>query len=152
LLSEISWKRWTLLFASAAALFFLYFFGLTRAGLLGPDEPRYAAIGAAMAHSGDWVTPRLWGIPWFEKPALLYWMTATAFKAGLDEDLAPRLPVAILSAGFLIFSSSPCAASSESEQVATQPRFWRLQQAGWRIATAAYQICRCPQHSQPQCS
>jgi 4-amino-4-deoxy-L-arabinose transferase-like glycosyltransferase len=56
-----------------------------------------------MAHSGDWVTPRLWGIPWFEKPALLYWMTATAFKAGLDEDLAPRLPVAILSAGFLIF-------------------------------------------------
>ncbi|HEY6393563.1 MAG TPA: glycosyltransferase family 39 protein, partial [Bryobacteraceae bacterium] len=103
LLSEISWKRWTLLFASAVALFFLYFFGLTRAGMLGPDEPRYAAIGAAMAQSGDWVTPRLWGIRWFEKPALLYWMTATAFKAGLDEDLAPRLPVAILSAGFLIF-------------------------------------------------
>jgi len=103
LLSEISWKRWTLLFASAVALFFLYLFGLTRAGLLGPDEPRYAAIGAAMAHSGDWVTPRLWGVPWFEKPALLYWMTATAFKAGLDEDLAPRLPVAILSVGFLIF-------------------------------------------------
>jgi len=103
LLSEISWKRRTLLFASAAALFFLYFFGLTRAGLLGPDEPRYAAIGAAMAQSGDWVTPRLWGVRWFEKPALLYWMTATAFKAGLDEDLAPRLPVAILSVAFLIF-------------------------------------------------
>ncbi len=103
LLSEISWKRWTLLFASAAALFFLYVFGLTRAGLIGPDEPRYAAIGAAMAHTGDWVTPRLWGIPWFEKPALLYWMTATAFKAGLGEDLAPRLPVAILSVCFLVF-------------------------------------------------
>jgi 4-amino-4-deoxy-L-arabinose transferase len=90
-------------FASAVALFFLYFFGLTRAGLLGPDEPRYAAIGAAMAQTGDWVTPRLWGVRWFEKPALLYWMTATAFKAGLDEDLAPRLPVAILSVGFLVF-------------------------------------------------
>jgi 4-amino-4-deoxy-L-arabinose transferase-like glycosyltransferase len=101
--SEISWKRWTLLFASAVALFFLYFFGLTRAGLLGPDEPRYAAIGAGMAQSGDWVTPRLWGIPWFEKPALLYWMTATGFKTGLGEDLAPRLPVAILSVCFLIF-------------------------------------------------
>jgi len=103
LLSEISWKRWALLFAGAAALFFLYFFGLARAGLIGPDEPRYAAIGAAMAKTGDWVTPRLWGIPWFEKPALLYWMTATAFKTGLGEDLAPRLPVAILSVCFLVF-------------------------------------------------
>jgi len=96
-------RRWILLFASAVALFFLYFFELTRAGLLGPDEPRYAAIGAAMAQTGDWVTPRLWGVRWFEKPALLYWMTATAFKAGLDEDLAPRLPVAMLSVGFLMF-------------------------------------------------
>ncbi len=103
LLSEISWKRWALLFASAVALFFLYFFGLTRAGLIGPDEPRYAAIGAAMAQSGDWVTPRLWGVPWFEKPALLYWMTAIGFKAGLGEDLAPRLPVALLSVCFLVF-------------------------------------------------
>ena len=86
-----------------AALSFLYFFGLTRTGLIGPDEPRYAAIGKAMAESGDWVTPRLWGEPWFEKPALLYWMTAAGFKAGLDPDLAPRLPVAILSVAFLVY-------------------------------------------------
>jgi 4-amino-4-deoxy-L-arabinose transferase-like glycosyltransferase len=81
--------------------YFLYFFGLTAAGMIGPDEPRYAAIGREMAHSGDWITPRLWGAPWFEKPALLYWMTATAFRAGLGPDLAPRLPVALLSVCFL---------------------------------------------------
>jgi 4-amino-4-deoxy-L-arabinose transferase-like glycosyltransferase len=96
-------KRWTLLLAGAAAIYFLYFFGLTRTGLLGPDEPRYAAIGKAMADTGDWITPRLWGEPWFEKPALLYWMTAAGFKAGLDPDLAPRLPVAIVSVAFLIY-------------------------------------------------
>jgi 4-amino-4-deoxy-L-arabinose transferase-like glycosyltransferase len=56
-----------------------------------------------MARSGDWITPRLDGKPWFEKPALLYWMTATAYKAGLDDDLAPRVPVAIVSVAFLIF-------------------------------------------------
>jgi 4-amino-4-deoxy-L-arabinose transferase-like glycosyltransferase len=56
-----------------------------------------------MADSGDWITPRLWGEPWFEKPALLYWTTAAAFKAGLDPDLAPRLPVAIASVAFLIY-------------------------------------------------
>jgi 4-amino-4-deoxy-L-arabinose transferase-like glycosyltransferase len=56
-----------------------------------------------MARSGDWTTPRLWGVPWFEKPALLYWMTAAGFRFGLDNDLAPRLPVALLSVGFLFF-------------------------------------------------
>jgi 4-amino-4-deoxy-L-arabinose transferase-like glycosyltransferase len=56
-----------------------------------------------MAQSGDWVTPRLWDQAWFEKPALLYWMQAAAFRLGLGEDLAPRLPVACLSVAFLVF-------------------------------------------------
>jgi 4-amino-4-deoxy-L-arabinose transferase-like glycosyltransferase len=81
----------------------LYLANLSGMGLVGPDEPRYADIGRYMAHSGDWITPRLWGKPWFEKPALLYWMTALGFDAGLNPDLAPRLPVAILSVAFLAF-------------------------------------------------
>ncbi len=88
---------------SGIGLFFLYFFGLTRTGLLGPDEPRYAAIGRAMAATGDWITPRLWGQPWFEKPALLYWMTAAGFKLGLGPDWAPRLPVALASVAVLVY-------------------------------------------------
>jgi 4-amino-4-deoxy-L-arabinose transferase-like glycosyltransferase len=89
--------------ASFVCLFFLYFFGLTRTGLIGPDEPRYAAIGRAMAATGDWITPRLWGEAWFEKPAWLYWMTATGFKLGLGPELAPRLPIALASVAFLIY-------------------------------------------------
>jgi 4-amino-4-deoxy-L-arabinose transferase-like glycosyltransferase len=84
-------------------LFALYLADLTGMGMYGPDEPRYADVGRAMAQSGDWITPRLWGQPWFEKPALLYWMTAAGFRAGLGPDLAPRLPVAILSLLFLAF-------------------------------------------------
>lgn len=91
------------LLPAAACLFFLYFFGLTQVGLLGPDEPRYAAIGREMAASGDWVTPRLWGEEWFEKPALLYWLVAVGHLARLGDDLAPRLPVAIVSVAFLVF-------------------------------------------------
>jgi len=81
----------------------LYLAGLSSSGMLGPDEPRYASIGREMARSGDWLTPRLWGQPWFEKPALLYWMTGAAFRVGFSEDLAPRVPVALLSVAFLIF-------------------------------------------------
>lgn len=86
-----------------AACYLLYFSGLTATGLLGPDEPRYASIAREMARSGDWITPRLWGEPWFEKPPLLYWMIGLAFRLGLNEDLAPRLPVALASVAFLLF-------------------------------------------------
>ena len=54
----------------------LYLLHLGGVGFLGPDEPRYASIGRDMAHSGDWITPRLNGQPWFEKPPLTYWLTA----------------------------------------------------------------------------
>jgi 4-amino-4-deoxy-L-arabinose transferase len=81
----------------------LYFFRLDAVGLVGPDEPRYASIGREMARSGDWITPRLWGSPWFEKPALLYWMSGAAFRLGVGPDLAPRLPVALMASAFLVF-------------------------------------------------
>jgi len=84
-----------------AAVYVLYFHGMTAVGLHGPDEPRYAWIGRAMAESGDWITPRLWGQPWFEKPALLYWLIAAGFQSGLGDDAAPRFFLALLSVGFL---------------------------------------------------
>lgn len=54
-----------------------------------------------MARTGDFVTPRLWGSAWFEKPPLLYWMVASGTLAGLNPELAARLPVALLSLAFL---------------------------------------------------
>ena len=83
--------------------YLVYFYDLSAAGLLGPDEPRYASIAREMARSGDWITPRLWGVPWFEKPALLYWMSGILFRLGLSTELAPRLPGALLASGFLFF-------------------------------------------------
>lgn len=84
-----------------ATLGVAYLSGLGDVGLLGPDETRYASIGREMASSGDWISPRLWGAPWYEKPPLIYWMTAAGFLAGLGPDLAPRVPVAIASLLFL---------------------------------------------------
>ncbi len=72
--------------------------------MLSADEPRYSAIGQAMARSGDLVTPKLWGSPWFEKPPLLYWMTAAGTVLRLGPESAGRLPVALLSLAFLVTS------------------------------------------------
>jgi 4-amino-4-deoxy-L-arabinose transferase-like glycosyltransferase len=78
-------------------LYVCYFSHLGAIGFVGPDEPRYAWIARDMAESGDWITPRLYGRPWFEKPPLLYWGGAFFFKL-LGEnhpEVAARLPSAI---------------------------------------------------------
>jgi 4-amino-4-deoxy-L-arabinose transferase-like glycosyltransferase len=80
---------------------FVYLPCLDCSGVVGPDEPRYASIGREMDESADWMTPVLWGKPWFEKPPLLYWLVALGHSAGLAGEPAARLPVALLSLAFL---------------------------------------------------
>ncbi len=79
---------------SAAAIAICLFGNLGAIGLTGPDEPRYAWIARAMAETGDWVTPRLYGQPWFEKPILYYWAAAVGFLLHLPAEWAARLPSA----------------------------------------------------------
>ncbi|MEO8164928.1 MAG: glycosyltransferase family 39 protein, partial [Betaproteobacteria bacterium] len=63
------------------ALMAVWFAGLNYRKLANPDEGRYAEIPREMVQSGDWTTPRLNGIKYFEKPPLQYWTTALAFEA-----------------------------------------------------------------------
>lgn len=80
----------------AALVVLICLFGnLGAIGLVGPDEPRYAWIARAMAETNDWVTPRLYGQPWFEKPILYYWAAATGFRLHLPGEWAARLPSAL---------------------------------------------------------
>jgi 4-amino-4-deoxy-L-arabinose transferase-like glycosyltransferase len=78
-----------------ATLGICYFSHLGALGFVGPDEPRYAWIARAMAETGDWVTPRLYGQPWFEKPVLYYWGAALSFKIFGVSEAAARLPSAL---------------------------------------------------------
>src|SRR5579859_1313140 len=72
-----------------------YFSNLGAIGFVGPDEPRYAWIARDMAETGDWVTPRLYGKPWFEKPVLYYWMAGASFRLFGVSEAAARLPSAL---------------------------------------------------------
>lgn len=92
-LSSASKTGWFILIA--LTLYVCYFSHAGALGFTGPDEPRYAWIARSMAESGDWVTPRLYGRPWFEKPALYYWEAAASFKIFGVNEAAARLPSAV---------------------------------------------------------
>ncbi len=81
---------------------FVYFSGLT-IPLVGPDEPRYSQIAREMFERGDWVTPKLGGFDWFEKPALLYWLQIASYKLFGVNEFAARFGSALFGLG-TIFS------------------------------------------------
>jgi 4-amino-4-deoxy-L-arabinose transferase-like glycosyltransferase len=89
-------RSWLLL---AIVVAITWFANLDVRKLQHPDEGRYAEIAREMVVTGDWVTPRLNGLKYFEKPPLQYWLTAASFKAFELDEWTARLPGAL--AGFL---------------------------------------------------
>ena len=60
--------------------------------LTAPDEGRYAGVALEMLRSGDWLVPRLDGLPFFHKPPLFYWIGASAMSVFGVSEWAARLP------------------------------------------------------------
>ncbi len=77
----------------------LWFGSIEYRRLIDPDEGRYAEISREMVVSGDWLTPRLNDLKYFEKPPLQYWATATAFTLFGEHQWTARLWSALT--GFL---------------------------------------------------
>jgi len=75
----------------------VFFYGLGRLPFIGPDEPRYAEVAREMYTTGDWITPRLGGIKWFEKPALTYWLLAAGYALFGENEFGARFGVAAVS-------------------------------------------------------
>ena len=83
-----TWRRDLLLLALAFGA--LYFFRLGSYPLSNPDEGRYAEIPREMLASGDFVTPRLNNVNYFEKPPLVYWATAAMERVFGQNEWAVR--------------------------------------------------------------
>jgi 4-amino-4-deoxy-L-arabinose transferase-like glycosyltransferase len=77
----------------------LYLIGLGRPALWEPDEGRYAEIAREMLATGDYVTPRNDWVRYFEKPPLVYWLTAGSLRLFGHNEFAVRCQAAIFSAG-----------------------------------------------------
>ena len=85
-------RGWLLLFSGIAAF---YFWGLGSLPFLGPDEPRYAEVAREMLARHDWITPTLGGLPWFEKPPLLYWLMIAGYRLFGVSEYSARVGPAI---------------------------------------------------------
>jgi 4-amino-4-deoxy-L-arabinose transferase-like glycosyltransferase len=83
--------------AAALAILLLCFVAATATRVLAvPDEGRYAEVAREMLRSGDFVTPRLDGVPFLDKPPLFYWLEAGAFAAFGVHVWSARLVPALL--------------------------------------------------------
>ncbi|MGA7966458.1 MAG: glycosyltransferase family 39 protein [Gammaproteobacteria bacterium] len=80
-----------------ALLTLVWFWGLGHRPLFNTDEGRYAEIPREMLVTGNWVTPHLNGLRYFEKPPLQYWATAAAYAVFGVHDWTARLWTALAS-------------------------------------------------------
>ncbi|MDX2186911.1 MAG: glycosyltransferase family 39 protein [Opitutaceae bacterium] len=89
-----SWKRDLAWLLPLLLVFFLALLGSRP--FSNPDEGRYTEIPRLMAESGDYVTPRLNGVKYFEKPPLMYWLSALTFEVAGVNEWTSRFWVALL--------------------------------------------------------
>jgi 4-amino-4-deoxy-L-arabinose transferase-like glycosyltransferase len=93
--------RWLWLLLLTVAI--IWFSNLEYRKLIRPDEGRYAEIPREMVVSGDWTTPRLNDLKYFEKPPLQYWATAVAYEVFGEHQWTSRLWTALTGfAGLLL--------------------------------------------------
>jgi 4-amino-4-deoxy-L-arabinose transferase-like glycosyltransferase len=77
------------------------FYGLGSYGLLNNNEGLYAEVAREMLISGNWVIPHLNGVPYIEKPPLLYWLIATCFSIFGVSEFSARLVTTVSGFGLL---------------------------------------------------
>ncbi|MDB5820636.1 MAG: glycosyl transferase [Rhizobacter sp.] len=119
--------------ALAVLAFTLFWLGFTSwiRPLALPDEGRYVGVAWEMLRSGDWLTPTLDGLPFFHKPPLFYWITASSLSTfGMNAwagRVAPWLGASAVAFGLYLFSrrwAGPRMARASLLVLLTQPLFF----------------------------
>lgn len=88
---------WLIIISSVAFLW-----NLGSIGLLDKTEPMFVEAARQMVVTGDWITPHWNGETRFDKPPLVYWLMAIAFKIIGVNEWAARLPSALAAIAFTV--------------------------------------------------
>ncbi|MBP2651482.1 MAG: hypothetical protein H6Q74_2307 [Firmicutes bacterium] len=89
-----------LLFLAAASFFLLF---NSHIPVTDPVEGNYALTAKEMLISGDWLSPRIYGQFWYDKPIMIYWLILASYKLFGINEFAARFPAAIFSAFSVCF-------------------------------------------------
>ena len=77
--------------------------GAWQRDLFDADEGRYASVAWNMVASGDWVTPQLEGMPFMDKPPLVYWVQAVLYLGFGRHEILARAPTLLAGALWAMF-------------------------------------------------
>ena len=69
---------------------------------MGPRRGRHAAIAQELGNDGQWLVPRLYGEPYYDKPTLFYWIVRSSFATFGTNELAARLPSVLATLATLV--------------------------------------------------
>ncbi|MHB1221594.1 MAG: glycosyltransferase family 39 protein [Gammaproteobacteria bacterium] len=87
----------------AVVIFLFYMCWLGSYPLFTPDEGRYSEVAREMVATGDYITPRVNGVVFLDKPVLYYWLQATAIHLfGVTEWSLRFFPAMLAVLGCLI--------------------------------------------------
>lgn len=90
------WLHTAIIIGIVGILMFSY---LGSQPLMDPDEPVYAQTAREMLQSHDFISPRIYGEFWYDKPPMYYWLVAAAFKVFGGGEFAARFPSAFFAVG-----------------------------------------------------
>ena len=128
----------------------LFFFQLGSLPLMDPDEPVYAQTAKEMLAAGDWLSPRIFGEVWFDKPPMYYWLVAGVTMLLGPTEWAARLPAAAMALGtvWLVYAFmknrfGSASAAASAVVLATSLEFFYLAKGAVTDSTLTFFLTAC---------
>ncbi len=90
--------------ALAICFLFLYLVGNSLLAVTDTAEANYAQTAKEMVLSGNWISPQIYGQYWYDKTIFYYWELALSFKLFGFNEMAARLPAALLGVASVLFT------------------------------------------------
>lgn len=83
------------LFLVAIICFLFLLTGNSLLPVTDPVESNYTLTAKEMVVSGDWISPQIYGMYWYDKPIFIYWLLCLSYSIFGFTDFAARLPSAL---------------------------------------------------------
>lgn len=83
---------------------YLYLIGNQLIAVTDTAESNYALTAREMVLSGDWLSPRIYGRYWYDKPIFYYWELAASFAVFGFNEFAARFPSAVMGCVNVLFT------------------------------------------------